>query len=252
VEIAPHKATRAPRDAGEDRVEGCSTDVVEVHVDPVGTGLVEARADVLGLVVDRRVEPALAREPDARVVGTGDTDDATSLDLRDLRGDRSRRTGCARDDDRLPRLGSTHLEHPEVRGDPGRAEHAHHLASRKPGRDRVDRGISADEGELLPSEQPGRNGPHRERVVARLDDLTDRARAHHLADPDRREMALLLPDPDLLGGIDREEHVAHEVLAVRELGQRLFDELERRVVDHRARALRKAQCSVGPVHRPPV
>ena len=80
----------------EHRVEDLAAHVVEVDVDAVGAQLHEAGGDVLGPVVDARVEAELVDDPAALVVGARDADDRRrALELRELSGDRADATGGA-------------------------------------------------------------------------------------------------------------------------------------------------------------
>ena len=81
------------RESCEHRVEDLAADVVEVHVDPVRAQLLERGANVIALVVDRRVEAQIVDEEPALLRAAGDADDATALDLRDLSDDHADRAG---------------------------------------------------------------------------------------------------------------------------------------------------------------
>ena len=80
---ADHDA-RVTSEPGEHRIEDLAADVVEIHIDPVGALLLERDADVLVLVVDRRVEAQVLDEEPAFLRAARDADDATPFDLRDL------------------------------------------------------------------------------------------------------------------------------------------------------------------------
>src|SRR5213079_2627647 len=83
----------------EDRVEYRTTGVVEVHVDPLRTELLESRADVIGPMVDGAVDAEIVDEPAALLVGSGDPDHAAAEKLGDLHRDRARAAGGRGDHD---------------------------------------------------------------------------------------------------------------------------------------------------------
>ena len=92
---------------------------------PVGARFVQARGDLLVLVVDRLVEAELVDDVGALLGPAGDADDlARALDLRDLARGRAGRTGGPGDDDDVALLEAADVDHPEVGGHAGETEHA--------------------------------------------------------------------------------------------------------------------------------
>ena len=98
------------RDLGKNDVENVAADIVEIDVDPVGTMRAQALANVLGLVVDRRIEPEFVDEVAALRGAAGDADRAASLDFCDLPDGRANRAGGAGNDDRITLIGRADIE----------------------------------------------------------------------------------------------------------------------------------------------
>jgi hypothetical protein len=116
--------------------------------------MVERLRDVLRLVVDRRVESELLDDVAALVRPTGDTDGAAALDLGDLTDDRADRSGGARHDHRVARLGLSDVQQSEVGGQPGHAERADVDRQRREVRVNLDDGVPAEDGVLLDTGDP--------------------------------------------------------------------------------------------------
>ncbi len=220
-------------DAPEAGVEDVAANVVEVHVDLVGAQLLQPPRDVVGLVVDRPVEPELAGEPRRLLVAAADADHAAAVDLGDLRGQRARRAGGRRHDDRLAGLGLADVEDADVGGEACGPVHRQQRRQVGVELERRRHAVVADDPVLLPARQPVGRLADRELLALRRDDHPDRGAAHRLADLDRREVALAPVEPRAHGRVDA--HVLHleQRLAVGDLGDRCLDELEV-VVAHEA------------------
>ena len=161
--------------------------------------------DVLGLVVDARVEAEVLDDPAALLVGAGDADDASRiLDPRDLARDRADATGRAGHDDGLARLRATDLEQPEVRGDAGRAVDAQHVLGRDPRRHDLARVLARERPVVLPARQAHHEVARVVPVAATLDDLAEPGRAHDVTDADRRQVRVLLAHPHPVRRVHRE------------------------------------------------
>ena len=65
-------------------LQNVAADIVEIDVDALRRRRLERLEHAAGLVVDRRIEAELAREPVALVAPAGDADHAAALDLADL------------------------------------------------------------------------------------------------------------------------------------------------------------------------
>ena len=129
------------------------------------------------------MKPALLR-------AAGDADDPAALDLRDLADDLADRTGRGRDDHGLAGVRLADLEQPEVGGHAGHAEHAEVLRrAGPPRRSTSDHAPAVTDRVLLHAERPADVVADAEVGMLRRDHPADAAGAHHLADPDRRDVA---------------------------------------------------------------
>ena len=95
-------------------VHDLAADVLEVHVDPVGRGVVQALAPVGALVVDAGVEAELLDHVAALLRRARGSHDARAAGLADLTGDRAHRAGRRRDDHRLAWLGPADVLYAEI------------------------------------------------------------------------------------------------------------------------------------------
>jgi hypothetical protein len=86
--------------------------------------------------------------------------------------------------------------------------------------------VGVDRGVLLPAAHADDLVAGLEARVARLDDLADRAADHHLVERLRLRVALAVVHAAAHVGVEREEMVAHQHLAVGERRQRRLDEAE--------------------------
>lgn len=109
----------AQAQTGESSVENFSADVVEVHVDTVGSVGLERLVDGFVLVVDGDIEAEVLGEPRALLRTAGDADDLASVELCDLTdqaADRARGTGY---DDGVTVFQLSDVEQSEICGDAG-------------------------------------------------------------------------------------------------------------------------------------
>ena len=109
---------------GQDGVEDLAADIVEVHVHPVRTALAQRGADVLALVVDRRVEAELLDDEPALLRPACDPDDPATLDLRDLSDQLAHRPRRRGDHHGFTRDRPSDLEQTEIRGHAGHPQDA--------------------------------------------------------------------------------------------------------------------------------
>src|SRR5207247_558007 len=130
---AQHDAP-AERHVANDRLEQRAADVLEVDVHALGGQLGEALAHVFVLVVNRTVQPELVDEPAALHRPAGDAYRSAAVNLRNLRGDRTRGARRPRGENRLAFLDLANVEHAEIRRQSGSAEHAHVAGKWKGGR----------------------------------------------------------------------------------------------------------------------
>ena len=82
-----------PGEVGERGLEDLAANVVEEHVEALRAELAKALRDVLGLVIDRRVETELVRQPGAFLGAAGDTDDSAAPVRGELARDGPGRAG---------------------------------------------------------------------------------------------------------------------------------------------------------------
>ena len=190
----------------------------------------EALAHVSRAVVDARVEAELAHHEVALRLAARDADDAATLELRHLAHrlpHGPRRTGHHH---RLARLRLADVEQPEVARHTGHAQRVEPLLQ---WRDRgvdlhhpgVARGGGIEESEFLHAEAGADEGAHRVVGVSRGHDAPHAARAHHLTQADRGNVALALVHPPAHRRVERQHQRLHQVRPVADLGHRLFGEL---------------------------
>src|SRR5262249_40054828 len=91
------------------------------------------------------------------------------------------------------------------------------------------------DGVVLPPEHAGDELALLVSRELRLDDLSGRDRAHHLAERDLRDVGVDL-HPAALRGVAREPEHAHEHLAVADGGHGVLTQFEVRAIDHALRA----------------
>src|SRR5439155_7187759 len=100
-------------------------------------------------------------------------------------------------------------------------------------------------GVLLPAEEPRHEAADRKGLVIRLDDLADGGAAHHLAEPDRRDVARAVLHPAAHRGVEREEEVLHEDLTVSRRRSGLVAELEVRGAYHAYRTFGEPPLAIA-------
>ena len=109
---------------GHHRIEDRAADVLEVDVDPVGTGRAQIRRETSRLVVDAGIESELFDHVLALHRSAGDTHGATALDPGDLSDGGSDRAAGGGDHHGLPGLRLSHPQQAEVGGEAGHPQHA--------------------------------------------------------------------------------------------------------------------------------
>ncbi len=212
-DVAAEHDPRSQRDASQHDVEELATDVVEVDVDALGRQLLQAGRDVLGLVVDARVEAELVDHPRALLVAAGDAEDPRPLHRGELTRDgtdAARRRGHEK---RLARLGLGDLEHAEIRGDAGISEDVEDVDERDMLGDDRDRRILVGEQHpvLLPSGERHERAADRVLLgVVRLDHHAHAVGPDALADADPRHVVAALVEPAADCRIDADEAHLHQ------------------------------------------
>src|SRR5262249_10854578 len=107
---------RPARQPGQHRVENLAADVVYKDVHAAGSVLLQRGGDILGLVVDGRVEAEIGDNPAALVRATRDPDRPAPADLGNLPGHAADAAGRPRDDHSLALAQAADLQEAEVRG----------------------------------------------------------------------------------------------------------------------------------------
>src|SRR6202011_3127105 len=130
---AQHDATATGKPS-QRRLECLAANIVEEHVDPVGSVRSQLRPQIAGLVINSGVEPELLDQPATLLLAAGDADRPATLDPRYLPGDAADRPGRARDPDGLTGLGSADVEQPEVGGQAADAQDTQMYRGRREGR----------------------------------------------------------------------------------------------------------------------
>src|SRR5262249_4757241 len=103
-------AIQALHDRGQHR----AADVLEVDVDAIGTRGLQRGLQIVGLVVEARVEPELVDDVPALLRGSGDANRPASFDLRKLADDRTDGPRRGGDDDGFARLRLTDVQQSDV------------------------------------------------------------------------------------------------------------------------------------------
>src|SRR5437667_10855927 len=118
--------------AAHDGVHDIATDVFKIDVDAVGSCRSELFLPVGLFVVDGGVEAEILRNPGAFLVGAGNADNATAVNLADLADDAPGGARGSGDDKGLAFLGLSDF-HAEKRGQAVHAEYAEEGGSRHEG-----------------------------------------------------------------------------------------------------------------------
>jgi len=160
--------------------------------------------DVVGLVVDRAVEPELLDDPAALPCAAGDPDRTRALDPGDLAGDAANRPGSARDHHRFPVTRAADFQQPEVCRQAGQAERAEIGRQRRERRVNRDHPMAVGHRELLHSERPVHVIALCERRVLGSDHATDCAGTHDRADLDRLDVRGACVHPTAHRRVERE------------------------------------------------
>ena len=131
----------------------------------------QALANVLGLVVDCRIEPEFVDEVAAFRGAAGDADRAASLDFCDLPDGRANRAGSAGNDDGITLLRRADIQQAEISGHAG---HAERVEKRRQRRELwIDLGeLRAVEGGVFLNTEARRRHGRRRRNLGCLDAMT--------------------------------------------------------------------------------
>ncbi len=236
--------------AAHHRLHDRAADLLEVDVHALRRQRVEPLADVLVLVVDRRVEAELVGKIAALLRAAGDADDMQALDLADLADDLPDAAGGRRDDQRLAFLRLADVQQAEIGRRADEAEDAvadrERQARRQLGLCEV-RAVGDDVvGELAEPEIDV--AFLHARLPARHDAAGDAA-AHRRVERHRRHVLPHVAHPDAIGRIEREIQHLEQKLAVLQLGKRLALVGEVALLDVADRALAQAPDVAVRCHR---
>ena len=208
-------------EAGEDGVEDLAADILEIGIDALRTLLVEHRAYIaLGLVVEAGVVARLAHRPLALLLVAGAAHDPGAGELGELARHLADRAGRRRDEHRLARLGLADVPDAVPGSEARHAEHA------EIGRQRQARGVDLAQA-LAVMDRVRRPVQHAHHDVAlgvarvlRLDDLADRAAGQRLVELEGRRVGAQLGHARPHVGIERQETLGDQDLALGKGGQR--------------------------------
>src|SRR5262245_34813083 len=230
---AAERNTRKRVDEAQHGLEHVAADVVEVHVDPVGTRLAKHGREIGDSIGHTCVEAELVQHEVTLVLRAGDAHRATAANLRELADGRADRAGGGGDHDRFAGLGLAEIVEADVRRHARHAEHAERRGDRRRLRIQPDRperphpraGTLGDVVRL-PAAVAEDEVSGSKRGVARLHDLADGSTDHGLAELDRGRIRLHVAHSAAHIRIQREPDRAHEDLAVLRLGHGCIGNLE--------------------------
>src|SRR5215469_3510761 len=100
----------------ENGLHDFSADVFKIDVDASGSRGDELSLPVGMFVVDGGVEAQIVLNPVAFFIGTGDADDAATVNFAELSGDATGGTRGGRNDESFTRLWFGHIEQAEISG----------------------------------------------------------------------------------------------------------------------------------------
>ena len=221
-------------------LEMVAADVVEVDVDAVRAVLAQRLAQVLGLVVERRVEAELVDQVGDLLGRARAAHHARPAQPRELAHDAPHGAGGRRHEHRLALLRLADLREAVPGGQAGHAQHPERRGHGCPvGIHRQQAGAVG--GVVL---APAVLGLHPVALAqlgaVRRHDLSHRAALEHLADLERRDVGLHVAHPPAHVGVHREVAVSHQHLTRRRLGQWHLGQLE----------VLRARLPVGPRGQP--
>jgi len=214
--------------ARENSVHDFAADVFEINVDAMGSGGGQFFLPVWMFVVDSNVKAEVLRDPRAFVVATCDANDVTSVDFAKLPNDTAGCAGRGRDDKSFAFLGLGDF-HTKESSETVDAENAQECGVRheRDFRNFLEcagvRGI--EDCVVLEASEAHDAVAFLVIGVSRIEDFGEAEGAHDFADGDGGEITIH-GNPDAHGGIHGEVFDFEEGLAVLELRDRRFDQLE--------------------------
>ncbi len=179
------------------------------------------------MVVEGRVEAQLAGHPRHLVGRPGRAHDGAGPEQPGhLSGGRADRPGGAGHEHRLPVLHRSDAGEPDVRRQPGHAEHAQVGGGGHPLHVHDPDLRGGQQGVLAPAGLVQHRGADRHGVVAGGQHLAHRAAVHRGVQPERRQVGLGVVHPAAHVGVHGQERVAHQHLAGSWVGQLGVDRAE--------------------------
>ena len=240
----------ANRDAGEvveqrhDRIEDRAADVLEVHVDAVGTGGTQLVGEVRRTVVQRHVETECIAQVGTLGLAASDADGPGALQFRDLSHRRADRAAGRGDHDGFARLRLGDLVQAHIRGETGHAIHAQCGGQRHGTRIQPALKQAAIGDDMrLPAAVRQHHVAGAEVRMARIDHFRHRAAVHHLADLDRLGVGTAGIHAAAHVRVQREVAVAQQHLAL--AGHRQRHVFHTEVVGGRLAARTRGQHDAG-------
>src|SRR6185437_340546 len=234
VILRDHAAERDAREriaARQHEIEDRPADILEIDVDAVGRRVGERALQIVAAVVDTGVETQLRHHVVAFLPAAGDADDAAARQLGELADDAADRARRRRDHDGVARLGLADIEKPDPGGDAGHADHAEMGRERLHARIDLAQIAAVGDRVLLPAGMGGDGVAHRKSRILRLDDFAHPLAGHDLADLRLGGVGARVVHAAAHIGVERQETVAHQHLAVLGRRHRRLDDAEIALLD---------------------
>ena len=207
--------------AREDGVEDPAADILEIGIDTLRAELVEHRAHVtLGLVVEAGVVARLGHRPLALLLVAGAAHDMRARQLGELAGDLADRAGRGGDEHRLAGLGLADVLDAVPGGEARHAQHAEIGRERDAGRIDLAQALAVMDRVGGPVQHAHHDVALGVARVLRLDDLADRTAGQRLVEFEGRRVGAQLGHARPHVGIERQEALRHQDLAVGQGGER--------------------------------
>jgi hypothetical protein len=207
-------------EAREDGVEDPAADILEIGIDSLRAELVEHRADVaLGLVIEAGVVARLPHRPLALLLVAGTAHDAGAGELGELARHLPHGAGRGGDEHCLARLGLADVLDAVPGGEARHAQHTEIGRERQAGRVDLAQALAVMDRVGGPVQHADHDVALGVARVPRLDDLADRAAGQRLVELEGRRVGAQLGHAWPHVGIERQEALGNQDLALGEGGQ---------------------------------